>query len=55
MTAVIDDLKAAAELLEKAAGLVREAAKDTSLPSVSLRQSVGKEIVRIRLQEVTHA
>jgi len=50
MSAVIDNLKTAAELLEKAAELVREAAKETSLPSVALRQSVGEQIRRIRLK-----
>ena len=50
MSSVIDDLKTVAELLEKAVELVRQAAKESTLPSVSLRQSVGKEIVRIRLQ-----
>lgn len=50
MTAIIDDLKTAAELVQKAAALVREAAQESSLPSVAARQSVGEQIVRIRLQ-----
>jgi len=50
MTVVIDDLKTAGDLVEKAVGLVREAAQETSLPSVALRESVADQIVRIRLQ-----
>lgn len=50
MSAVIDDLKTAADLVEKAAELVREATNETSLPSVALRQAVGEHIVRIKLQ-----
>lgn len=49
MTAV-DDLKAAAELIERAANLVREAAKVGSLSSEAARRSVCQEIVRIRLK-----
>ena len=51
MTSAIQHLKTAAELVEKAAELVREAARETPLPpSVAVRQSVGEQIVRIRLQ-----
>ena len=50
MTETIDDLKIATELVEKAAELVREVAKETFLPSEAARQSVREEIVRIRLK-----
>ncbi len=50
MAATIDDLKTAGDLVERAAELVHEAAKETSLPSVALRQSVGEQIARIRLK-----
>lgn len=50
MTATIEDLKAAAELLERAVELIREVAKETSLPSVAERRSMGEEIVKIRLK-----
>ena len=50
MTGVIDELKTAAELIEKAAELVREATKETSLPSVAARQCVEEQTARIRLK-----
>jgi hypothetical protein len=49
MSAVIDILKQAGELIERAAELLRQAATEPSLPSQALRQSAGKEIARIRL------
>lgn len=48
MMPIVDDLKTAAELMEKAAELVREAAKQ-NLPSEAMRQSVREELGRIRL------
>ena len=50
MTETINDLKIATELVEKAAELVREVAKETFLPSEAARQSVREQIVRIRLK-----
>lgn len=50
MTTIVDDLKTAAELLEKAEEPVRRAAKETFLSSQAVRLSVGAEVGRIRLQ-----
>jgi hypothetical protein len=50
LTAIVNDLKTAAELLEKAAELLHEAAKQSDLPSEATRQSVREEIGRIRLK-----
>ncbi len=43
-----DELKTAAELIEKAAELIQEAAKQTYLPSEAMRQTVREETGRIR-------
>lgn len=45
---ILDSLKAASELVQKAAEILREAAKDPSLPSESARRSVREELDRIR-------
>jgi hypothetical protein len=50
MTAIVDDLKTAAELIEKAADLVHQAAKETYLPSEAARQSVRLAMGLIRLK-----
>jgi hypothetical protein len=50
MATIADDLKTAADLVEKATELVREAAKETFLPSEAARRSVREEVVRIRLK-----
>ena len=50
MTAPIDDLRSAAELIDKASELLREAAKVSSLPSEAARQSVREQVMRIRLK-----
>jgi len=50
MTAIADDLKTAAELIDKAVKLVHQAAKETYLPSEATRQSVREEVGRIRLK-----
>jgi hypothetical protein len=47
---VVSDLKTACEFVEKAAESLREAAKETYLPSEAMRQCVREEIVRIRLK-----
>ena len=47
---VVNDLKTAREFVEIAAQSLREAAKQTYLPSEAMRQSVREEIVRIRLK-----
>lgn len=47
---VVSDLKTACEFVEKATESLREAAKQTYLPSEATRQSVREEIVRIRLK-----
>jgi hypothetical protein len=50
MTAPVDDLRSAAELIDKASELLREAAKASSLPSEAARQSVRELVMRIRLK-----
>lgn len=50
MTAIIEGLKTAAELVQKAADVIREAAKETCLPSEAARQSVREQVMRIRLK-----
>jgi len=50
MGAIVNDLKTAVELVEKAADLLHEAAKETYLPSEAARQSVREEIERIRFK-----
>ena len=50
MTEIVDDLKTASELVEKAAELLREAAKQSYLPSELTRQLVRQEVGRIRLK-----
>jgi hypothetical protein len=50
MTELIEDLKSAAELLERARELVGKAAKVAFLPSEAERGAVRDEIVRIRLK-----
>jgi hypothetical protein len=50
MTAAIEDLKTAAELVEKATEVVREAARETSLPSEASRRFVREQVMRIRLK-----
>lgn len=50
MTVTIDDLRTGAELIDKAAELLRQAAQVTSLPSEAARQSVREQVMRIRLK-----
>lgn len=50
MTAAIYDLEAGAELIDKAAELLRQAAQVTSLPSEAARRSVREQVMRIRLK-----
>ena len=50
MIAIVEDLKTAAELVEKAVELLREAAKQSYLPSELTRQLVRQEISRIRVK-----
>jgi len=47
---IVDSLKAASELLEKASQLLGEAAKETYLPSEFTRASVRAELAKIRFQ-----
>jgi hypothetical protein len=48
--AMADELKTAGELIERAAELVQEAAKQTYLPSEAMRQTVREETRRLRFK-----